>query len=271
MSWQAIARNDLRQAAHKRETWGLLAGFFIGIGGLPVLLIRLEATEFDVFLNLLTPGVGLLVPLAGIVLGYETVIGERESGAAVLSLSLPHSRVDLIIGKLIGRTLLLAGIVTTAAFAAGLVLLGFFSSFSLVRYGGFTLLTILYGGTYLWIATTLSIAISTSRRVIVAAFCVYLGFTLFWDISISLLETILFRFRPTTGEPETWVTFLVFAGPNTAFNYVVGEVFHAGTVPATVADTSTNFVTPVIALLLLTAWAVAPVIYGYYRFRGQDL
>lgn len=271
MSWQAIARNDLRGAIHERGAWALFTGFFLGFGGLAALLVQLGGPEFEGYIDLLAPGVGLLVPLAGIILGYEAIIGERESGTAVLSLSMPHSRASLIIGKLVGRTTLLATVITAAALLASIILLFFYPSFSPSRYAGFIAMTIIYGAVFLWVATALSMALSTSRRVIAAAFGTYIGLTLFWNVLIDLTEIILFRFRPTSGEPETWVTFASFIGPNTSFNYVLGEALDAGAVPTIIADSSADFVTPALALLALVGWAVLPVFGGYFSFLQDDL
>ena len=271
MNWQAIARNDLRKAIHERGAWALFAGFFLGFGGLAALLVQLGDPEFEGYIDLLAPGVGLLVPLAGIILGYEAIIGERESGTAVLSLSMPHSRAGLIVGKLVGRTTLLATVIAAAAFLASIILLHFFPSFSASRFVGFIAMSIVYGTTFLWIAAGLSMTLSTSRRVIAAAFGAYIGLTLFWTVLIDLTETVLFRFRPTSGEPETWVTLASFIGPNTSFNYVLAEVLDAGTVPAAVVDSSANFVTPAVALLALVGWAILPVLGGFLSFRQDDL
>jgi ABC-2 type transport system permease protein len=271
MNWQAIAQNDLRKAIHERGAWALFAGFFVGFGGLAALLVQLGYPEFEGYIDLLAPGVGLLVPLAGIILGYEAIIGERESGTAVLSLSMPHSRAGLIVGKLVGRTTLLATVIAAAAFLASIILLYFFPSFSPSRFVGFIAMSIVYGTTFLWIAAGLSMTLSTSRRVIAAAFGAYIGLTLFWTVLIDLTQTVLFRFRPTSGEPETWVTLASFVGPNTSFNYVLAEVLDAGTVPAAVVNSSANFVTPAVALLALVGWAILPVLGGFLSFRQDDL
>jgi len=271
MSWQAIARNDLRKAIHERGAWALFVGFFLGFGGLAALLVQLGDPEFEEYLDLLASGVDLLVPLAGIILGYEAIIGERESGTAVLSLSMPHSRAGLVVGKLVGRTTLLATVMAVAALLAGTILLFFYPSFSASRFVGFTAISIVYGTTFLWIAAALSMALSTSRRVIAAAFGAYIGLTLFWIALINLTETVLFRFRQTSGDPEAWVTFASFIGPNTSFNYLLAKTVDAGTVPAAVVDSSADFVTPAVGLLALAGWAVLPVIGGFLSFRQVDL
>lgn len=272
MNWHAIARNDLRSALNERGAWALFAGFILGFSGLAALLVLLGNPEFEGYLSTLAGGVGLLVPLAGIVLGYEAVIGERESGTAVLTLSMPHSRAGMIIGKLVGRTVLLTSVIAGAALITSAVILLTYPSFSLTRYVVFMLLAGVYGTVFLWVSAALSMALTTSRRVIAAAFGTYIGLTLVWNPVISLTETILFRGRPTPSrEPESWVTFLTFIGPDTSFSYLLSQALDIGTVPAAVADSSATFIIPSVAVLALAAWAILPVIAGYVSFRRSDL
>lgn len=272
MSWRSVARNDLRVARSERGAWGLFGGFLLAFCGLALLLLQLDSPEFEGYLDLLTAGVGLLVPLAGIVLGYEAIVGEREAGRIVLSLSMPHSRTSLLVGKLIGRTLLFAAVVGGAAALTCLVLVPFYPSFSPWRYLGFVVVTVLYGGAFLWISVGLSMALSSSRRVIVAAFGAYIGLTLTWGASVDIVEAVLFRFRPTDpGDPETWVTLATFVGPNTSFTYLMARIADAGTVPPVAADSTAGFITPGVALCALLLWAGVPVAVGYSRFQRADL
>ena len=272
MSWQAVARNDLRSALNERGSWGLFAGFLLGFGGLAVLLVMLGDPEFEGYLWLVAQGVGLLVPLAGVVLGYEAVVGERESGTAVLTLSMPHSRADLVIGKLAGRTALLTAVITGAALVTSLLILLFYPTFSVTRYVGLVLVTIAYGTVFLCISAALSMALSTSRRVIAAAFGTYIGLILSWSPAIDLIELILFRGRPgQSPDPETWATLLTFVGPNTSFTYLVSETLDIGTVPPGISDSSASFITPGVAMLAFVVWSALPVVVGYQSFRRSDL
>ena len=272
MSWQSVARNDLRVARSERGAWVLFAGFLLGFCGLALLLVQLDSPAFGEYLDLLAGGFGLLVPLSGIVLGYETIIGERESGTAVLSLSMPQSRAELVLGKLVGRTVLLGAVVAGPALVTCLVLVAFYPEFSLSRYLGFVLTTLLYGAVCLWISVGLSSALSSSRRVIIASFGTYVGLTLVWGVLIDIVVAVLFRFRPTDpSDPETWATFTTFVGPNAAFDYLLAEVVDTGTVPPIAANSAAGFVTPVVALLALLTWASLPVIVGYLRFQRADL
>ena len=270
MSWRVIARNDVRSMSTERGTLGLFTGFLLGFGGLAALIFYVGEPNFEGYLDLVTVGAGLLVPLAGIVLGYEAIIGERESGMAVLSLSLPHSRADMILGKLAGRTALLTGAIMSTGVVAGVGLALFYPSFDALRYLGVLVVVAAYGTVFLWLAATLSMALSTSRKVIAVAFSAYIVLVLMWSVILDLVVVVLFRFQPPR-EPESWATFATFVGPNTAFNYLLAELLDAGTMPAIAVDPTVEFITPAVAVLSLLGWTLIPVLLGYTSFRGSDL
>lgn len=272
MSWRAIARNDLRVASQERGTLALAVGFLLGFGGLAALLVQLGSPDFEGYLDLLAPGAGLLVPLAGIVVGYATIVGERESGTAVLALSMSHSRADLVLGKLVGRTAILLATIAGPAVLTGLGMVVTFPAFDAGRYAGFVLLAAGYGVVFLWVAAALSMALSSSRRVIVVAFGVYIWFTLVWNVAVDVVVTVLYRFQGAPlADPEPWVTFVKFVGPSVSFNYLLGDLLEAGSVPPAVAGVSEWFVSPTGAMLALAGWTFVPVVVAYLSFVGSDL
>ncbi len=271
MSVLVVARNDLRGVTRERGTWTLAGGFLLVFGGLAGLLVSLDAPDFESYLDLLAAGVGLLVPLVGVVVGYETVVGERESGTAVLTLSLPHSRTALALGTLLGRSVLYVGTLLGAAALAGVAVAVTFPNFEAVRYLSFVLLAAVYGLVYLWVAGGLSMALASSRRVIVAGFGAYLGLTLFYTVAIDLVVVVLYRFRPgALVAPDSWVVASKFLGPRTAYSHLAGSL-GAGGVPPVTAGATEWFVTAELALLALAGWGVVPVVLGVLRFRRAEL
>lgn len=271
MSWRVIARGNLRGTARERGTLALVCGFLLGFGGLAALIVYVGEPSFEGYLDLLAPGVSLLVPLAGIVVGYDAVVTERETGTAVLTLSMPHSRAALVAGNLAGRTALFAGVVGVATGLTGLGMAATYPAFDAGRYLGFVAVTVGYGIVFVWLAAALSMALSTSRRVIAAAFGSYLGLVLSWNVLVAVVEAVLFRFRSPGPEPVAWSTAATFVGPRTASAYLFGETLDAGVVPPVAAEVTAWYVSPAVAALALVAWAVVPVAIGYGAFQRSDL
>lgn len=57
-----------------------------------------------VLLNSMRQPTVLLIPLVGLALAYDTIAGERESGTLRLLIGLPNSRAEVVFGKFVGRT-----------------------------------------------------------------------------------------------------------------------------------------------------------------------
>lgn len=270
MSWRAVARKDVRDSARAKSVWLLTGLFLLLFIGLTYLAPRIADDEFVDFLAVSAGVVAVLLPLVGIVLGYKSVIAERESGSIALLLSLPHSRRDVIVGKFVGRSVVLA--VPTAiglAVAAPLVAVRY-ASFAPLQYLGFAIATIVYGLTFLALAIALSAATTESRRVTTAAFGAYVALVMFWAGVVDLLVLLLFRFD-TRSTPPGWATFLKLADPRLAYSYVLSDVVGSDLDAPVGAFGDQWYTEPPIALAMLLAWLVVPLVLGYWRFDGTDL
>lgn len=272
MTWLAVARNDLRQSVRSTGTWTLTALFLVVLGGTAYALAELATPEFDVLLDVVELLVALLLPLVGVVVGYDAVVAERESGTLALLASLPNSRRDVVVGKVIARAAVLAGPLLVGSTGAGLVSAVQYPSFALVRYLGFVAVTFLYGLTFVGIATALSMALSSSRRVIGGAFGAYVVLVMFWNQLVDVLVVILFRFRPgALPDVPAWAEFLRFLDPRTAFVYLLGTWLDVGTTQPAMDLDSLWFTSRVAATAVLVAWVVVPVALGYVVFARSDV
>lgn len=84
---------------------------------------RVGFTSFNATLASLTTLAAFVIPLIGLLIAHDTLVGEHEGGTLLLLLSYPLSRAELSAGKLLGHG---------AALAAG-TLIGFGSAFALLQ------------------------------------------------------------------------------------------------------------------------------------------
>ncbi|MFC4359413.1 ABC transporter permease [Halobium salinum] len=189
MSWGAVARKDFQDAVRSRWIWVLSALFvamFAGSAALRFVLgsgnasAQQNAGIVVLFVQFMSDGAALLVPLIAIVVGYAAIVGERESGTLKLLLSLPHSRVDVVAGKVLGRSGVMALPVLLGFLIAGVVLLPAANGFALGTFVGFALLTVLLAVVFVGIAVGISAAANTSRQAVVAAVSVFVMSTTLW-------------------------------------------------------------------------------------------
>lgn len=272
MNWNAIARKDVRDATRSKSVWLLLALFLVLFLGLTYAVSRLGDASFDSFLQTVVDTVVMLVPLVGIVLGYKSVIAERESGTIALLLSLPHSRRDVVVGTFLGRSVVLAVPVLVGTAVAGVFVALRFTDFAPGEYLVFVGLSVLLGLAFLSLAIGLSAGTRSERRVTWGAFGAYLSLVVLWNDLVWFLVMFLFRFRPGVfSDPPSWAVFLELAAPPVAFEFLSAELLGtAGGVPAS-GPGSPWFVEPWAALVILVGWIVVPLLVGYWRFDSTDL
>lgn len=147
----------------------------------------------------------LLVPLVALVLSHDAIVGERDRNTLGLLLSLPVTRVEVVVGKYVGRALALTLAVTLGIGAAALV------SSDTQAYVLWQLHwpTVLLGLAFLSIGMLISSVVS--RPVTAASFVIVVWFLLVFFYDLGLLGLLV----ATDGglSPEA-IRSLVVANPS---------------------------------------------------------
>ena len=303
MSWVAIARKDVQDARRSYWLWGLAAVLtaLLAIG--PVLIItdiiqmtqpqNGQAVTTDIYIQLMLGTLTFFVPIVAIVLAYESITGERDSGTLKLLLSLPHSRLDVVVGKAIGRGVVVSAAIVIAFVVAAVALVATPFEFAAANYLGFALLTIVLGLAFVGLSVGFSAAADSSRRAMIGTVTMFVLFTLIWSSFASGLTRLL---RENTDlASETLIPLHLFVkilNPTEAYRTLVvslvsGDPFGArvslaggsglqgalnrqayaqalgGEVPFYLSD-------PVVALVLVF-WIVVIPLAGYWAFEDADL
>lgn len=242
-----------------------------------------QELDSDSFLQSLTNVTRLLIPLVGIVVAYASVIGERESGTLKLLLSLPHSRLDVVLGKFVGRS----GVLAVPVVAGFLVAMPAFPlagvPLNVLNYVGFAALTVLLGVVFVAVALGMSAAVRTSRRAVIGTFVVYALFTLLWG-NVTNAATRQIRERTDFGQQALTEAYLTVQHLNPLATYrsltesLAGDgpqialfappsrqqyLQEYGNLPVYLSDGALT------AYLFL--WVVVPLAIGYVLFELDDL
>ena len=204
-----------------------------------------------------------LVPLIALILGFDAIVGERERGSLDLLLSMPLTRLELLLGKFAGLSAALA-CATVAGFGAVGVLLGTrLPAGALVHYGGFMLSSILLGMAFLSLAIAVSVFASDRTRASGAAIAVWFFFVLVYDL---LLLGALVATGGAFGAGA--FPYLLLLSPADVFRIL--NVFSLGEVRslyglATVFPAELSH--PELLGAVMAAWIVAPLAVAAWRFR----
>jgi len=190
----------------------------------------------------------LLVPLVAMVLSHDAIVGERERNTLGLLLSLPVSRLEVVVGKFIGRALALC-----LSVAVGL---GFAMAVS-DSAGAATLLrllgpTLLLGLAFLSLGVLISA--TTRRQATAASVVVVCWFLLVFFYDLGLLALLVV----SDGEvSQRTIASLVLANPAGLYRVQMMQAF-AG--PEVLRDLGMTVAPPgrLTVSLLWGAWLVLP-------------
>jgi len=314
-TWYPVAKKEFQDTVRSKLIW-LLSAVFIIIFALPAFvglyfdigqLAQQQGTTIttDAFFGIATRLGSALVPIIAIVVGYASIVGERESGSLKVLLSLPFTRRDVLVGKVVGRSAVVV-VPILAAFIISVIVL--VPAGVQVNPGGFlagTALTALLAAVFVSLAVGFSAAARTGRRAIVGTVGIYLYFFLFWNAFTQAVGTLL-RNRLDVGAESTLKLslFLKLLNPTQSYQTLVNSALGESPMSARAAMYSgfrafavcqqalsgnatmsqagglacnpTNGSLPFYysdpaVLVYFLLWLVVPLVVGYRLFSAADL
>lgn len=204
-----------------------------------------------------------LVPLIALILGFDAIVGERERGSLDLLLSLPLTRLELLLGKFLGLSAAL-----TCATVVGFGLAGVLLAFSLpasafYHYLGFILSAVLLGMAFLSLAVTVSVFANDRGRASGVAIALWFFFVLVYDllllgglvVSGGGVGGALFPYLLLLNPADVFRILNIFGLDDVRTLYGLTTVF-----PKELAH-------PLLLGAVMVAWIVAPLTLASWRFR----
>ena len=272
MSLRAVTKKEFLDTVRSRSLFivtalfVLWAGFLAWIQHIPETYPQSSVPESTrALLNSLKQSSGF-VALIGLGLGYNSIAGERESGRYKLLLGLPNSRRDVVYGKFLGRTAVVAVAVTVAAAVVSLIALFRYDSFAFGPFFVFTLFLFVYGAVHVAVALAISVALRSRLQALAVTTGLYIFFWFFWALFLISVQQFLIGIR----NPD-WFILIGMVNPSNAFEHAT-----IAFVPG--VETLTNLVRPdgpfvhdELGLVILLLWMTLPLWLAYRRFRRMDL
>ncbi|WP_247003160.1 ABC transporter permease [Halosolutus gelatinilyticus] len=302
-SVRAVAKKDFQDAVRSWTFWGLSIFFFtllVTVTGAIAYFnedIAQAGATTEALVLFVSQITRLIIPLIALVLGWKAIAGERETGSIKILLSLPHSRKDVLLGKLVGRSAVLSiSLVLGFAFAA-VVVAALLGSFDIVDYAGLLVMAIIYGVAYTSIAVSLSSVTRSTTIAGAAMFGVFIMFYVVWNairtvfdllVQREIIQGVSYTYQAPTLDGSVqeqsaeripdWALFIETIDPGNAFQNAITVISSAGgsqlgTVypDAYFPDGVPFYLQDWFSFIILLAWIVVPIAIALYRFDRVDL
>lgn len=292
-TWRQIAVKDVQDAARSKLLWGIGAAFVVFLSLFFVVAGATAPTEptATMALSFVAITSQLFIPLVALVAGYMAVVGERRSGSLRVLLSYPFSRLDVVVGKVIGRGVVIGMTLVVALVVGGIVATALYGSPGVGTFVGYLATVVLFGLTFAGIAVGISAGTASRGRAMGLAIGSYMWFLLFWRPVVAGLYYVLNGSLPGLVV-EPWYFLARRLNPVEAFQVLESSVLdaHVGAAFGFPVEDVPSDATPEqlalanrlagdvpfyledwFAVVILLAWLTVPVAIGYLRFRGADL
>ncbi|MFO8116140.1 MAG: ABC transporter permease subunit [Halorubrum sp.] len=278
--WLTIARKEFADALRSRMIWGIVGIIAVMTSlsaGISLLIPDVEGGAetaiggAEMAIGGASQFAGLLVPIMALIAAYLAIAGERESGSLKVILGLPPSRGEVLLGKFLGRSGVVAIGLALGFVVSGVVTAVLYGGLPVGAFLGTTLLTVLLGVSFVGVAIGISAVTATRGRAMTVAITAYLGSTLLWDLVPFIGHVLVTGETPGTVVPA-WFLLVQGFSPTGAYNALVQRLLLGGTaVEGRLAGPTPGYLDPTVFVLILFAWAVAPLLVGYLWFRRADL
>ncbi|TYC79083.1 ABC transporter permease subunit [Stappia sp. BW2] len=175
-----------------RNRWILLAAMILAVFSLALALLgsapagTLGVDRLTITVASLASLSVYLVPLIALLLAFDAICGEIERGTLLMTLSCPISRVEFLIGKAVGHTLVLAfALVVGYGLTAGLLVAAGYGSLSgLADFVRLIATSVLLGVCFLATGYVLSSLTRQSRTAAAASVAVWLMMVVLYDLAL---------------------------------------------------------------------------------------
>jgi ABC-2 type transport system permease protein len=280
MSWSVVARKDFQDASRSKALWGLTALFVLFMAGAAYLYTETQSAggagadveSLGLIFFLISP-VTLLIPLTALVMTHKSIAAEVDTGSAKFLLSLPHTRQDVVVGKVVGRSAVLGVSVLVGLAAAAVVTGVLYDTFDAGAFAAFAALTLLLTVMYTAIGVGLSASTKDSGRATILAAGFYVVFEVAWGLVTAGVYYLLNgSFFPTDVPPE-WHLLMNRVPPTAAFQSAVFQFLpgNAGTVTQLFPQNVPIHLSEWAAIVTMLLWFVVVPLAGYSVFHRVDL
>lgn len=232
--------------------------------------------DLDITIALMMGIVQFLVPIIALMLGYAAIVGEIEKGSMSMMISLPTSRLQIVLGKLLGLGGVLTFTILVGFGIAGVVIGIMVPNADFVSYFIFIIATILVGLVYLSVAFFFSTLFKKRSTALGGAIFLWFFFNIFLPV---ILIGIAWAGAALTdiaqGIVPDWYFLVDLINPMSVYSALVflnveGLGFGTGG-SITPQLQYPEFYSSGLMVFILILWIVGFFALSYWRFSRKDI
>ena len=215
--------------------------------------------------------VQLLIPIIALMLGYSAIIGEIEKGSMSSLLSLPVTRLEILLGKFIGLGSLLAITIIIGFGLAGIVIGFNISDVDYLGYIIFIFATILIGLVFLALALFLSTLFNKRSTAMGGAIFLWFFFNIILPIVfVGILAASSDIINIINNAPD-WYHILNLFNPLQVYSFLVTLNVGAALSFDTISIAYPEYYSNILMTIILLSWIICFMILSYWRFNKRDI
>lgn len=233
---------------------------------------RVGFTSFDATLASLTTLGAFVIPLIGLLIAYDTIVGERDDGTLLLMLSYPLARGQLVSGKFLGHCAALA-VATLAGFTLAVAIMQVMQPVAQTLdawlvIGRFIVSASMLGACFVGVACLISVQAASKSRAAGLALIGWLASVVLFDLALLALLVV------SGGNPveRAVYPYLLLLNPVDVFRLVNLATLGSGAGNELLTGMTAGYAyPPALLYALLLAWAVLPFAWAALAFRGKEV
>jgi Cu-processing system permease protein len=272
----AVAQKEFRDDFRNR--WTLAVAVLFAVLALGIAWFggaaagKVGFTSFESTLASLTTLGAFVIPLIGLLIAYDTVVGERDNGTLLLMLSYPLARGQLVAGKFLGHCGALAA-ATLGGFGLAVAIMQLMQPpahtlQAWLQIGSFILSASLLGASFVGLACLISVQTTDKSRAAGLALVTWLATVVLFDLVLLAVLVI------SGGNPveQAVYPYLLLLNPIDVFRLINLTGLGEGAGNELLMGMTASYVySPVVLYLVLLTWVVAPFGWAMHLFRRKEI
>ncbi len=229
--------------------------------------------DLGITVTLMMSVVQVMVPIIGLMLGYAAIIGEIERGSMNSLLSLPVTRLEIVLGKFLGLGGVLSFTILVGFGIAGVVIGFNVSDVNYVDYFIFIGSTILIGLVFLSVSLFFSTIFKKRSAAMGGAIFLWFFFNMILPmVLVGIAVAGMDLMDIVAGTAPDWYFALQLINPMSVYSTLVTLTFSSvSTIGGGFPITYPSFYTCELMILILLTWIIGFVSLAFWRFNRKDV